>query len=67
MIAKEVLECLCIEGWSYAITDYMSSNRIDDPEIKKAWDDAKKALNQLESKLRNLLGSDEYDEIVESI
>lgn len=41
------------EGLGYAVQDYMSSERIEDPKLAKLWEEAKYALDKIDFYLEN--------------
>lgn len=47
------------EGLGYAIEDYLSADRIADPEVRTLWDQASKAMKRI----RELLPDPEEGEI----
>ena len=51
----EVAEIIEAEGLGYAISSYLSSDRIADSRLQEAWQQAETAMNVIES----ILGVDE--------
>ena len=45
---KKVGDIIEMEGLSYAIQHYISADQIANPELRKAWQDAKQALDAIE-------------------
>lgn len=45
---EEVANVVCSEGLGYAITGYMSADRIADPKLAKMWAEAKDVLTRIE-------------------
>jgi hypothetical protein len=41
------------EGIGYAVTSYMSESCIEDPELAKAWKEAREALERIEALLED--------------
>lgn len=59
MKVKEFALTTCMEGLSYALTDYYSIdtlNSLEDDDVRKAAIEARKALDDLNEAVHNVLG-----------
>ncbi len=48
MIIKDIAAKVENEGLGYMITDYLSPNDIDDPELKEEWIKAQASMKRIE-------------------
>jgi hypothetical protein len=57
---EEVAEIVQSEGLGYAVQNFLSASRIEDPELADKWRRARQLLDEIEDYLREAVGDDAY-------
>lgn len=55
MTVAQVVDVIDSEGLGYAIRDYMSGDFIEDQELAKLWDEARKSIMLIETHIKRVM------------